>query len=201
LWEEAEEYVNENGTTPEGQNLHRRLEPYVEKRITYIEYRRIHFGTRYKEGLQAWAERVADRVSEEQREAYEAAERAEAARNAERAAARNRALARRLAAQAREQQRRTLVKAGRERRLAEGKVLMQLKGELRSLEAAGSALRKEDRDLVSEQESHIGSCKRRVEIAVRQEEISLALWFNKERQLAKVSTLTENHFAIELTWF
>jgi len=200
LWEEAELYVNQHERTAEGQDLHRRLEPYVECRISFMRHRRIRFLTREQEGSEAWAKRVVDRVLREQAEAdeaeeraeaaREAEERAEAARDAERAAARNRALARRLAAQAREQERRRLVREGRERRLAEGQVLMQLKEELRDLDSVGAALRREDRDLVSEQESHIGSPTRRVEIGVRREEISIALWFNNERQLAKVSTLT-----------
>jgi len=175
------------------------MESYVERRISFVEYRRVHSGTREKEGSEAWAKRVVDRVLKEQREAYEAEERAEATREANKRAARQRAIARRLAAQAREQQRRTLVKAGRERRLAEGQVLMQLKEELRVLDSVGAALRKEDRDLVSEQKDLMPACTRQGEIKVRREEISLSLWFNNEGQSAKVSTLTLNHLAIELT--
>jgi hypothetical protein len=166
------------------------MEYFIVRRVSFIEFRRLKSRIRAQDGSEAWAKRVVDRVRKEENEEDEAQRRAEAARTAERAAARNRALARRLAAQAREQERRTLVREGRERRLAEGQVLMQLKEELRVLDSVGAALRREDRDLVSEQESHIGSCKRQVEIETRREEIRLALWFNNEGQSGKVSTLT-----------
>ena len=138
LWTEAREFIEEWETQPDGLAHMRKDESYIEKRVSFYQYRHgiSPSRTRAEIGTEAWAERIIVRVRVEV--ALEAEEEAERVEAAERAA--QEAEEARIAAE-----RSRLIRAGRERRLGEGKVIKIFKAQLRKIA-------REKRDLLQEDE-------------------------------------------------
>jgi hypothetical protein len=181
----SREHVNDFDTKVGGRGWSGKTKYYITRRVSFIEHRRRQSpGRSSKEGLEQWASRVYERVTKDEQDQlmadWQAAEQA--------------AMLERLAAAAREEERREMVKTARARRVAEGSVTKRLKKEAREVRKRARALRKQDVDLAAESRNLLDTTpERRAEIEIHKAEIQLYLSNNVRLQAAKVSIITSTH--------
>jgi hypothetical protein len=171
--------------TPTGRAWSDRADYFIRRRVYWGEYSRLRFpGRRVGGDMDSWASRIYDRLSRELELVG-----AHAGQGAVQAVAI-------ATARAQEMEKRRLVCAGRDRRLAEGTVTMQLNAELKAVNRSDRRLCYEDAKLYAqlvEADADVAG------IVRRREEVWRALDNNRLTREAKVSIFGSTVLAIELT--